>query len=174
MAVDELSARKRSEKMAGVINGLLNPLLLCAFLPILEGKPGIDFSSVQGFCGQLVVAVVLAEVIGSLPIFERSIHAAVAHFGLDEKPAGKLLGVVVGATLLFGIIGLGECVLTGGVGDVEGRGLFVRWASLMCTGWGFVVVSGLLIDPIACRLARAIVARAPRTLVFWLPPSDLS
>lgn len=147
----------RVGKVASVLNGILNPLLLCAFLPIIEGRPGLDFSSPTGFWGQLMVAVVIAQVVGALPLFGRAVGAVIGHFGLGERPVGKAAGVVVAATLLFCIIGLGECILTGGVGEVTGRGLFARWASLVCTGWAFVVVGGLLLDPIAHGFAEVIV-----------------
>lgn len=155
---DNTHARnKRVEKVAGIINGLLNPLLLCAFLPILEGHTEIDFISPTGFWGQLIVAVVIAELVGSLPIFGRAVQLAVDHFDAAGKPIGKIIGTMVGATMLFCIIGLGESIFTGGIGEVAGRGLFVRWASLLCTGWGLVVIGGLLLDPIAHRIAQSVV-----------------
>lgn len=159
MCVKDNQRVLRVEKAASVLNGIFNPLLLCAFLPIIEGKSGLDLVSPAGFWGQLAVAVAIAQIVGALPLFGHAVGSVLGHFGLDEGPAGKVAGVIVGATLLFCIIGLGECVLTGGVGEVAGRGLFARWASLVCTGWAFVVVGGLLLDPVARGLAEVVVGK---------------
>lgn len=43
-------------RVTGILNGFFNPLLLCAFLPIIEGAPGLDLTSPTGFWGQLIVA----------------------------------------------------------------------------------------------------------------------
>ena len=31
-------------RVIGILNGFFNPLLLCAFLPIIEGAPGLDLN----------------------------------------------------------------------------------------------------------------------------------
>lgn len=36
-------------RVIGILNGFFNPLLLCAFLPIIEGAPGLDLTSPTGF-----------------------------------------------------------------------------------------------------------------------------
>ena len=38
-----------TERVAGLINGFINPLLMCSFLPIIEGKAVLDVASVTGF-----------------------------------------------------------------------------------------------------------------------------
>lgn len=39
----------RETRVAGIINALVNPLLMCSFLPIIEGKAALDMSSPTGF-----------------------------------------------------------------------------------------------------------------------------
>ena len=51
-------------RVIGILNGFFNPLLLCAFLPIIEGAPGLDLTSPTGFWGQLIVATVITGAIG--------------------------------------------------------------------------------------------------------------
>lgn len=41
----------RETRVAGIINALVNPLLMCSFLPIIEGKAALDMSSPTGFLG---------------------------------------------------------------------------------------------------------------------------
>ncbi|MGN0070661.1 MAG: hypothetical protein ACI361_02340 [Atopobiaceae bacterium] len=145
------------ETAAAAVNGILNPLLLCAFLPVLEGAPHLDMSTFQGFWGLLVVADVVAEIPSALPAFGQLIGFCLSHFGFRHGSAAeKIAGVVVGATLCFLVIGAAECILTGGLGEHNGKTYFVRWASLITTGWGFVVVGGLFLDPIAHAIARAL------------------
>lgn len=36
-------------RVIDILNGFFNPLLLCAFLPIIEGAPGLDLTSSTGF-----------------------------------------------------------------------------------------------------------------------------
>ena len=36
-------------RVIGILNGFFNPLLLCAFLPIIEGARGLDLTSSTGF-----------------------------------------------------------------------------------------------------------------------------
>ena len=63
----------RETRVAGVVNALVNPLLMCSFLPIIEGKAALDLSSPTGFWGQLALAVVIAEVVSSLPQFGKAV-----------------------------------------------------------------------------------------------------
>lgn len=150
-----MSRQERAKRITGAINGFLNPLLLCAFVPIIEGNPVLDFSSPTGFWGQLIVATAIAEVLSSLPVFGRIVGFFTGHFGFDSKsPSGRIAGTVVGATLLFCVIGLGETAFTSGLGMVGERPFFSRWVSLVTRGWAFVVIGGLLLDPIAAGLGR--------------------
>lgn len=43
-----------------ILNGIVNPLFMCSFLPIVEGKPGLDFQGLTGFWGQLILAIGIA------------------------------------------------------------------------------------------------------------------
>lgn len=99
----------RETRVAGIINALVNPLLMCSFLPIIEGKAALDMSSPTGFWGQLALAVVIAEAVSSLPQFGRVVGDWVDFFGFKPGgPASKIAGTVFAATLLFLIIGLAE------------------------------------------------------------------
>lgn len=42
-----------ANRVIGILNGFFNPLLLCAFLPIIEGASGLDMTSPKGFWGNL-------------------------------------------------------------------------------------------------------------------------
>ena len=44
-----------------ILNGIVNPLFMCSFLPIVEGKPGLDFQGLTGFWGQLILAIGIAQ-----------------------------------------------------------------------------------------------------------------
>lgn len=149
-----------AERMVGILNGFINPLMLCAFLPVIEGASTLDLVSPKGFWGQLAVAVVIAEVLSSLPLFGRVVSRCLSFFDFEPgSPGHKIAGTVVGATLLFVVIGFGEIVFQGGVGIVGGRTFFVRWASLITKGWGFVIVSGVLIDPFTSALGHMVARR---------------
>lgn len=47
-----------------ILNGIVNPLFMCSFLPIVEGKPGLDFQGLTGFWGQLILAIGIAQFVG--------------------------------------------------------------------------------------------------------------
>lgn len=148
----------RETRVAGIINALVNPLLMCSFLPIIEGKAALDLSSPTGFWGQLALAVVIAEVVSSLPQFGRVVGDWVDFFGFKPGgPASKIAGTVFAATLLFLIIGLAEIAFQTGFGLVGETTYFSRWAKLATGGWAFVVVGGLLFDPIAAKIAHVLV-----------------
>ena len=72
-------------------------------------------------------------------------------------PAVKIAGTVFAATLLFLIIGLAEIAFQTGFGLVGETTYFSRWAKLATGGWAFVVVGGLLFDPIAAKIAHVLV-----------------
>lgn len=147
-----------TERVAGLISGFINPLLMCSFLPIIEGKAALDMASVTGFWGQLALAVVIAEALSSLSIFEKIVGACVGYFGFrDGGAAAKIAGTIFGATLLFMLIGLAEIAFQTGFGAVGETTYFSRWAKLITGGWSFVVVGGLLFDPVAWGLARKLV-----------------
>lgn len=89
-------------RIIGILNGFFNPLLLCAFLPIIEGAPGLDLTSPTGFWGQLIVATVIAEVLSALPLFGKTVGMCLDFFGFEQGNAShKIAGTVIGATLLF-------------------------------------------------------------------------
>lgn len=75
----------RETRVAGIINALVNPLLMCSFLPIIEGKAALDLSSPTGFWGQLALAVVIAEAVSSLPQFGKAVGAGL--ISLDSNRA---------------------------------------------------------------------------------------
>lgn len=111
-------------RVIGILNGFFNPLLLCAFLPIIEGAPGLDLTGPTGFWGQLIVATVIAEVLSALPLFGKTVGMCLDFFGFEEGSAShKIAGTVIGATLLFMVIGFGEIAFQGGFGTIEGRRL---------------------------------------------------
>ena len=90
-----------------ILNGIVNPLFMCSFLSIVEGKPGLDFQGLTGFWGQLILAIGIAQFVGFLPLFGKAIETCVEFFGFDRNtPGARICGTVVGATLLFCIIGL--------------------------------------------------------------------
>lgn len=96
-------------RVIGILNGFFNPLLLCAFLPIIEGAPGLDLTGPTGFWGQLIVATVIAEVLSALPLFGKTVGMCLDFFGFEQGSAShKIAGTVIGATLLFMVIGFGE------------------------------------------------------------------
>lgn len=98
-------------RVIGILNGFFNPLLLCAFLPIIEGASGLDLTSLKGFWGQLIVATVIAEVLSALPLFGKTVGMCLDFFGFEEGSAShKIAGTVIGATLLFMVIGFGEII----------------------------------------------------------------
>ena len=95
----------RETRVAGIINALMNPLLMCSFLPIIEGKAALDMSSPTGFWGQLALAVVIAEAVSSLPQFGRVVGDWVDFFGFKPGgPASKIAGTVFAG----GVDGAGE------------------------------------------------------------------
>lgn len=142
-------------RVTGILNGFFNPLLLCAFLPIIEGAPGLDLTSPTGFWGQLIVATVIAEVLSALPLFGKTVGMCLDFFGFERGSAShKIAGTVIGATLLFMVIGFGEIAFRGGFGTIEGRTFFARWAGLVTKGWAFVVIAGVLLDPFTAALGR--------------------
>lgn len=147
----------REAKIAGIINGFANPLLMCSFLPIIEGKAALDMTSPTGFWGQLALAVLIAEIGSNLPIFGKTVGMCVKYFGFEpDTPGARIWGTVVGATLLFMVIGLFEIAFQTGFGMVGEKTYFSRWAGLVTGGWVFVVMGGLLFDPIAAKIAHAI------------------
>lgn len=122
-------------RVIGILNGFFNPLLLCAFLPIIEGAPGLDLAGPTGFWGQLIVATVIAEVLSALPLFGKTVGMCLDFFGFEQGSAShKIAGTVIGATLLFMVIGFGEIAFQGGFGTIEGRTFFARWAGLVTKG----------------------------------------
>ena len=145
-------------RVIGILNGFFNPLLLCAFLPIIEGAPGLDLTGPTGFWGQLIVATVIAEVLSALPLFGKTVGMCLDFFGFEQGSAShKIAGTVIGATLLFMVIGFGEIAFQGGFGTIEGRTFFARWAGLVTKGWAFVVIAGVLLDPFTAALGRMMV-----------------
>ena len=130
-----------------ILNGIVNPLFMCSFLPIVEGKPGLDFQGLTGFWGQLILAIGIAQFVGFLPLFGKAIETCVEFFGFDRNtPGARICGTVVGATLLFCII----------VGVIDGVPFFSRWVRLVVGGWAFVVVGGLLFDPFVAAIAAKV------------------
>ena len=155
-------------RVTGILNGFFNPLLLCAFLPIIEGAPGLDLTSPTGFWGQLIVATVIAEVLSALPLFGKTVGMCLDFFGFERGSAShKIAGTVIGATLLFMVIGVGEIAFRGGFGTIEGRTFFARWAGLVTKGWAFVVIAGVLLDPFTAALGR--MAAREEVLVYRMP-----
>ena len=147
----------RKSAIVSALNGLVNPILMCSFLPIIEGKPALDMSSPTGFWGQLGLAVLIAEIVSFLPAFGRMVGMCVEFSGFRrEGPGARICGTVVGATFLFALIGLFEIAFQTGFGVVNGYTYFSRWASLVTGGWLFVVVGGLLFDPFAHSIAAAL------------------
>lgn len=63
-----------------ILNGIVNPLFMCSFLPIVEGKPGLDFQGLTGFWGQLILAIGIAQFVGFLPLFGKAIETCVEFF----------------------------------------------------------------------------------------------
>ena len=142
-----------------MLNGLVNPLLMCSFLPIIEGRPALNFEGVTGFWGQLVLAIVIAQIVSFLPLFGKTVGMCVDFFSFEsDTPGSRTCGTIVGATFLFCIIGLLEIAFQTGLGTVGDTTYFSRWAKLVTGGWAFVVVGGLLFDP----FAHAIAARVTR------------
>ena len=129
-----------------ILNGIVNPLFMCSFLPIVEGKPGLDFQ-----------AIGIAQFVGFLPLFGKAIETCVEFFGFDRNtPGARICGTVVGATLLFCIIGLFEVAFQSGVGVIDGVPFLSRWVRLVVGGWAFVVVGGLLFDPFVAAIAAKV------------------
>mgnify|MGYP000010672151 FL=1 len=140
-----------------ILNGIVNPLFMCSFLPIVEGKPGLGFQGLTGFWGQLILAIGIAQFVGFLPLFGKAIETCVEFFGFDRNtPGARICGTVVGATLLFCIIGLFEVAFQSGVGVIDGVPFFSRWVRLVVGGWAFVVVGGLLFDPFVAAIAAKV------------------
>lgn len=152
----------RSEKtrktILAVWLGVLNPLFLCLFIPIIEGKPCVNFEGTTGFWGQFALAVVIAVALGLLPLFHQVVEKCIESFRLGGDNAHTTAAVVArnlfGATFLFSIIALGEIVLTSGVGAVGETDFFSRWAKLVVTGWPFVAICGLILTPVAEGLTQ--------------------
>lgn len=101
----------------------------------------------------------------SLPQFGRVVGGWVDFFGFKPGgPASKIAGTVFAATLLFLIIGLAEIAFQTGFGLVGETTYFSRWVKLATGGWAFVVVGGLLFDPVAAKVAHVLVGeKAPQT-----------
>ncbi|RGX81432.1 hypothetical protein DXA64_02105 [Collinsella sp. OF03-4AA] len=131
-------------RVIGILNGFFNPLLLCAFLPIIEGAPGLDLTSPTGFWGQLIVATVIAEVLSALPMFGKTVGMCLNFFGFEQGSAShEITGTVIGATLLFMAIGFGEiasredserleAVRSSRVGQASSQRDGLLWLSLAC------------------------------------------
>ena len=143
-------------KLASLWNAVLNPLLLCMFLPILEGKPALSFEGVTGFWGQLALAMAIALVLSQLPAFGHLVEFCSESLGAKPGTMGaKLLETIFGATALFSIIALGETALVSGVGPVGDTTFISRWQKLLLTGWPLVVCGGVLLEPVSLALGRA-------------------
>lgn len=92
-----------------------------------------------------------------MPLFGKTVGACVEFFGFElGTPGARICGTVVGATLLFCLIGLFEIAFQTGFGVVNGMPYFSRWARLVTGGWAFVVVGGLLFDPFAASIAAKV------------------
>lgn len=128
-------------------------------------QSGTRYVESYRFLGQLALAVVIAEVVSSLPQFGKAVGGWVDFFGFKPGgPAVKIAGTVFAATLLFLIIGLAEIAFQTGFGLVGETTYFSRWARLATGGWAFVVVGGLLFDPVAAKVAHVLVGeKAPQT-----------
>lgn len=154
---------KRKTLVSNFWAAVLNPLMLCLFLPLLQGEPCVDFQGPFGFWGQFALALVIAQAVSLVPAFGKGCNAAVRCFRLEEGTPGAIaVGTVFGATILFLLIGLGEVILTTGVGVVDGSDLFGRWGSLICGGWLFVVICGLLLVPVVEGLTKVCLQRRAR------------
>ena len=103
-----------------ILNGIVNPLLMCSFLPIIEGKAALDFQGVTGFWGQLALAIAIAQIVSFMPLFGKTVGMCVEFFGFEPgTPGARVCGTVVGATLLFCLIGLFEIAFQTGFGVVK-------------------------------------------------------
>lgn len=92
-----------------------------------------------------------------MPLFGKTVGMCVEFFGFEPgTPGARICGTVVGATLLFCLIGLFEIAFQTGFGAVNGMPYFSRWARLVTGGWAFVVVGGLLFDPFAAAIAAKV------------------
>lgn len=67
---------------------LLNPALLCLFLPIIEGKPAVVFGGPKGFWAQLGLAVAIALILSFLPPFGKAVDAFVRCFRFSKEGPG--------------------------------------------------------------------------------------
>lgn len=122
-----------------------------------RGKAALDFQGVTGFWGQLALAIAIAQIVSFMPLFGKTVGMCVEFFGFEPgTPGARVCGTVVGATLLFCLIGLFEIAFQTGFGVVNGMPYFSRWARLVTGGWAFVVVGGLLFDPFAAALAAKV------------------
>lgn len=122
-----------------------------------RGKATLDFQGVTGFWGQLVLAIAIAQIVSFMPPFGKTVGMCVEFFGFEPgTPGARICGTVVGATLLFCLIGLFEIAFQTGFGVVNGMPYFSRWARLVTGGWAFVVVGGLLFDPFAAAIAAKV------------------
>lgn len=65
-----------------ILNGIVNPLLMCSFLPIIEGKAALDFQGVTGFWGQLALAIAIAQIVSFMPPFGKTVGMCVEFFWL--------------------------------------------------------------------------------------------
>lgn len=144
-------------RVIGILNGFFNPLLLCAFLPIIEGAPGLDLTGPTGFWGQLIVATVIAEVLSALPLFGKTVGMCLDFLVLSRECITQDRRYGHRCHAPFMVIGFGEIAFQGGFGTIEGRTFFARWAGLVTKGWAFVVIAGVLLDPFTAALGRMMV-----------------
>lgn len=72
--------------------------------------------------GQLVLAIVIAEVVSFMPAFERVVGMCVGFFRFKpDTPAARICGTMVGATLPFCLVGLFEIAFQAGFGVMAVR-----------------------------------------------------
>lgn len=96
-------------RVIDILNGFFNPLLLCAFLPIIEGAPGLDLTSSTGFLGTAHRGHGDCRGIERASAVWKTVGMCLDFFGFEEGSAShKIAGTVIGATLLFMVIGFGE------------------------------------------------------------------
>ena len=88
-------------RVIGILNGFFNPLLLCSFLPIIEGAPGLDLTSPTGFWGQLIVATVIAEVLSVIPLFGKTVGMCLTFLVLSRGVHHARLPVLSSAPRSF-------------------------------------------------------------------------
>lgn len=143
---------------------IINPAVLCLFLPVLQGQGSVDFVNFTGFWGQFAIACAISLPLSLAFPLGRVTGACCRSLGIVEGSlAFRLFSMLFAATFLFALIALAEVIFLTGIGTVEGATLFARWVELFVPYWPFVALAGFVTEPLCDALSLPFESRKHET-----------